>query len=275
MWSGPTPGGCFSAYDFWVSTDTGRPSFLIGLLPLLGLSLQVPSPHPFYLPMLPSKIGSNFSERPAKPGVLDSGSAMEQPRAWTGVVPVRMKEPISLAETSAAPVVATDFDSVVHEYARFVFKVAYSVLRNVEDAEDSVQETFLRAYRSSELQEVRDMKAWLARIAWRVAIDRAKKAPTSALEDLAETGFEPQANNVGADESMIAEERVTILHRLIVTLPDDLKHAMVLSTVEEMTSAEIAQVLGIPETSVRTRLFRARQLLKEKLASWMEGKNGR
>ena len=200
---------------------------------------------------------------------------MEQPRAWTGVVPVRMKEPISLAETSAAPVVATDFDSVVHEYARFVFKVAYSVLRNVEDAEDSVQETFLRAYRSSELQEVRDMKAWLARIAWRVAIDRVKKAPTSALEDLAETGFEPQANNVGVDESMIAEERVTILHRLIATLPDDLKHAMVLSTVEEMTSAEIAQVLGIPETSVRTRLFRARQLLKEKLASWMEGKNGR
>jgi RNA polymerase sigma-70 factor (ECF subfamily) len=200
---------------------------------------------------------------------------MEQPRTWTGVLPVRMKEPISLAETSAVPVVATDFDAVVHEHARFVFKVAYSVLRNVEDSEDAVQETFLRAYRSSELAEVREMKAWLARIAWRVAIDRVKKAPVDALEEMAEVGFEPKAEGIGAEESMIAQEKVTLLHKLMATLPEDLRHAMVLSTVEEMTSAEIAHVLGIPETSVRTRLFRGRQLLKEKLAFWMEGRNGK
>lgn len=200
---------------------------------------------------------------------------MEQPRTWTGITPVRIKEPISLAETSAVPAVATDFDAVVHEHARFVFKIAYSVLRNVEDSEDSVQETFLRAYRSGELCEVRDMKAWLARIAWRVAIDRAKKAPVEALEELAEVGFEPKAGGISADESLIAQEKVNLLHKLMATLPEDLRHAMVLSTVEEMTSAEIAHVLGIPETSVRTRLFRGRQLLKEKLASWMEGRHGK
>ena len=186
-----------------------------------------------------------------------------------------MKEPISLAETSAAPAVATDFESVVHEHARFVFKVAYSVLRNVEDSEDTVQETFLRAYRSGELAEVRDMKAWLARIAWRAAIDRVKKAPVAAIEELAEKGFEPEAGEVRADDSMIAQERVALLHKMMATLPEDLRHAMVLSTVEEMTSAQIAGVLRIPETSVRTRLFRARQMLKEKLAAWMEGRNGK
>jgi RNA polymerase sigma-70 factor (ECF subfamily) len=200
---------------------------------------------------------------------------MEQPRTWAGLVPVRMKEPPSLAETSAVPAVATDFDAVVHEHARFVFKVAYSVLRNVEDSEDAVQETFLRAYRSGELAEVRDMKAWLARIAWRVAIDRVKKPPTEALDELAEVGFEPKSETMSADESLIAEEKVTILHKLMATLPEDLRHALVLSTVQEMTSAEIAHVLGIPETSVRKRLFRGRQLLKEKLASWMEGRNGK
>jgi RNA polymerase sigma-70 factor (ECF subfamily) len=200
---------------------------------------------------------------------------MEQPDTWTGLAPVRMKEPISLAETSAVPAVETDFDAVVREHARFVFKVAYSVLRNVEDSEDAVQETFLRAYRSSEFGEVREMKAWLARIAWRVAIDRVKKAPTTALEELAEVGFEPQAGGTSADDSLIAHEKVTLLHKLMAALPEDLRHAMVLSTVEEMTSAEISQVLGIPETSVRTRLFRGRQLLKEKLAFWMEGRNGK
>jgi RNA polymerase sigma-70 factor (ECF subfamily) len=186
-----------------------------------------------------------------------------------------MKEPISLAETSAVPTVAADFESVVHEHARFIFKVAYSVLRNVEDSEDTVQETFLRAYRSGELAEVRDMKAWLARIAWRAAIDRVKKAPTTAIEELAENGFEPVAAGAGADESLIAQEKVTLLHTMMATLPEDLRHALTLSTVEEMTSAQIAEVLGIPETSVRTRLFRARQLLKEKLAAWMEGLNGK
>ena len=200
---------------------------------------------------------------------------MEQPRAWTGVAPVRMKEPISLAETSALPAIATDFESVVHEHARFVFKVAYSVLRNVEDAEDTVQETFLRAYRSGEIAEIREMKAWLARIAWRVAIDRVKKQPVTAIEELAETGFEPAADSARADDSLIAQERVRLLHKLMATLPEDLRHTLVLSTVEEMTSAQIAEVLGIPETSVRTRLFRGRQLLKEKLTAWMEGRNGK
>ncbi len=200
---------------------------------------------------------------------------MEQPRAWTGVAPVRMKEPISLAETSAVPAVATDFESVVHEHARFVFKVAYSVLRNVEDSEDAAQETFLRAYRSGELAEVRDMKAGLARHAWRAAIDRVKKAPVEALEELAEVGFEPRSGDVRADDSLIAQEKVALLHKLMTALPEDLREAMVLSTVEEMTSAQIAQIIGIPETSVRTRLFRGRQLLKEKLAAWMEGRNGK
>lgn len=148
-------------------------------------------------------------------------------------------------------------------------------MRNVEDAEDCVQETFLRAYKSGDLPQILDPKAWLARIAWRVAIDRVKKHPVEALEELAEKGFEPAAGGEGADTGLIEGERVAMLHKLMATLPEDLRHTLVLSTVEEMSSVQIAQVLGIPETSVRTRLFRARQLLKEKLVSMMEGKNGK
>lgn len=199
---------------------------------------------------------------------------MEQPRAWTGVAPVRMEE-LSLAETSAMAATSTDFDAVVHEHARLVFKVAYSVVRNVEDAEDCVQETFLRAYRSGDLPEIQDPKAWLARIAWRVAIDRVKKHPVEALEELAEKGFEPAADGESVDIGLIENEKVALLHKLMATLPEELRQTLVLSTVEEMTSVKIGQVLGIPETSVRTRLFRARQLLKEKLASMMEGRNGK
>jgi RNA polymerase sigma-70 factor (ECF subfamily) len=66
-----------------------------------------------------------------------------------------------------------------------------------------------------------------------------------------------------------------ILERMIATLPDDLRQTLELSTVQELNSAEIADVLEIPEGSVRTRLMRARKLLKEKLSSLLEvKKNG-
>lgn len=169
---------------------------------------------------------------------------------------------------------ATDVESVVREHTRFVFKVAYSILRNVEDAEDVVQETFLRVHRSGELPNVREVRPWLARIAWRVALDRVNPRQEIALGPLMEAGFQAHAKETGAEQLLVQQEQVALLHRLIVTLPEELRHALVLSTVEEMNSVEIGKVLGIPEASVRTRLFRARQMLKEKLAAWMEGGHG-
>ena len=184
------------------------------------------------------------------------------------------KEQRPLAESSTVTASALDIESVVRDHARFVFKVAYSVLRNTEDAEDAAQETFLRVHRSGDLQNVREIKAWLARIAWRVALDRIRRHPEQSLEPLTETGFEVRARDTGAEQAMLQQERVELLRRLMATLPDDLRHPLALSTVQEMTSAEIAEILGIPETSVRTRLFRARQLLKEKIAAIMESKHG-
>jgi RNA polymerase sigma-70 factor, ECF subfamily len=186
----------------------------------------------------------------------------------------RMKERRPLAETSAMKAAALDFDSVVREFARFVFKVTYSVLRNVEDAEDAVQETFLRVHRSGELPNVREVKPWLARIAWRVALDRINRRPETSLEPLMETGFEARSREISAEQGMLEQERAAMLHKLMAALPEDLRQTLILSTVEDMTSGQIGEILGIPETSVRTRLFRARQILKEKLTALMGGSHG-
>jgi len=178
----------------------------------------------------------------------------------------RAKGAAPSAETEAMKTAAADLESVVREHARFVFKVAYSMLRNVQDAEDAVQETFLRVHRSGELPNVREVKAWLARIAFRVALDGIHRRPKAEVEELSQDGFQGQAAEPGAERQLILKEQAVILHRLIVTLPEELRHPLVLSTVEEMSSVEIGKVLGIPEATVRTRLFRARQMLKEKLA---------
>jgi RNA polymerase sigma-70 factor, ECF subfamily len=75
-----------------------------------------------------------------------------------------------------------------------------------------------------------------------------------------------------ADEQLVNRQEQQLLQRLIAALPEDLAQTLELSTVQELNSAEIADVMKIPEGSVRTRLFRARKQLKEKLTVLLEGK---
>jgi RNA polymerase sigma-70 factor, ECF subfamily len=76
------------------------------------------------------------------------------------------------------------------------------------------------------------------------------------------------------DEDLAGKQLQQLLERMIATLPEDLRYPLQLSTVQELNSAEIAEVLKIPEGSVRTRLLRARRRLKEKLSSVLEVRNG-
>src|SRR5262245_3135854 len=119
----------------------------------------------------------------------------------------------SPAETGETRAAAMDIESVVRGHARFVFKVAYSMLRNVEDAEDVVQETFLRVHRSGDLPNVRELKPWLARIAWRVALDRIHRRPKVELEALMEAGFQVRDQEAGAEQLLMRQEEVALLHR--------------------------------------------------------------
>ena len=151
-------------------------------------------------------------------------------------------------------------ETVVREHARFVFKVAYGVLRNSHDAEDVVQEVYLRVHRSG-AKGVADMRAWLARVTFRLAIDRRRKPQGVDLADVELLSHEPNAEHLA-----VHRQRVEHVQKLIATLPEDLRYPLVLSAIEELNSRQIAEVLGIPESSVRGRIFRARQMLKEKLS---------
>ena len=160
-------------------------------------------------------------------------------------------------------------EDLVHAHARTVFRVAYSVVRNHADAEDVVQETFLRATKHGRLHSIENHRAWLVKIAWRLALDRAKRKPEESIEEVEAT---LRSADGPLDEVLSGQQRAGLLRQLIATLPADLRQVILLSTVEEMASTDIAQVLGIPESSVRGRALRARQMLKQKLAAWLEKK---
>ena len=165
-------------------------------------------------------------------------------------------------------------ETAVREHARLVYRIAYSVLRNHHDAEDATQETFLRAVRyRRRLEGVREAKTWLARIAWRVAVERAKKRPEISLSDeQASVAAEQLRSQLkSAEEFALSSEMSGLLETMIASLPEHLRDALRLSTVDELTPREVAELLGTSEASVRSRLFRARQILKEKLVA-LEGK---
>lgn len=178
-----------------------------------------------------------------------------------------------LAQPFSSAATADAVETLVRAHARFVFQVAYSVLRNSHDAEDVVQETFLRVVRhQSEVREVREPKAWLARIAWRIALDRRRNQPAMVADPEALLA-QLHASGMSAEELVAREEMKRLMETLVAALPPELRGPLQLSTVEEMSAGEIAAVVGIPEATVRTRLYRARQILKEKLAALTEVKS--
>src|SRR5947209_16213571 len=167
---------------------------------------------------------------------------------------------------------ATSVEILAADHSRMVFRIAYSILRNHHDAEDAVQECFLRVLKhKSKLHKVKNAKTWLARVAWTTALDKRRSGKEIALQDdnvpgatLLESLRDP---GPAADDRLAQEQMQNMVERLIAGLPDELRFPLVLSTVQELNSAEIAAIMEIPEASVRTRLFRARRQLKEKLAT--------
>ena len=182
-----------------------------------------------------------------------------------------LKSPTAME--AAAPTV----EALVASYSRMVFRIAYSILRNHHDAEDAAQECFLRVWKHGDrLRQVNNVKTWLARVAWTTALD--KRRDVRKMVSLDDSGTRTawmellSDTTPAADEQLVQRQRQQLVERLIAGLPDELGQTLELSTVQELNSAEIAEVMKIPEGSVRTRLFRARKQLKAKLAVLLEAK---
>ena len=160
------------------------------------------------------------------------------------------------------------FEEMVARQARFMFQVAFGLLRNRQDAEDAVQEAFLKLYRGEAWLRMENEKGFLARTVWRVALDYLPKT-AERTTDVAEMHL--AASGGSPEQSVVDEDERAVLRRLIDGLPEELRQPLVLSSVEEMTSREVAEAMGIPEGTVRTRVMRARTELRRKFVAMKEG----
>jgi RNA polymerase sigma-70 factor (ECF subfamily) len=122
-----------------------------------------------------------------------------------------------------------------------------------------------------QLAEVQDQQAWLARIAWRVISRHWKKhRRETPIDDLA-LSIELSALEIGAEQKLSDHQERALLDRMVAALPADLREVLLLSTVEEMSSFRIAEMLRVPESTVRGRLLRARKVLRQKMERVIEG----
>jgi RNA polymerase sigma-70 factor (ECF subfamily) len=158
----------------------------------------------------------------------------------------------------------TDLTALVETYASLLFRVAHSILRSQSEAEDVVQDVFVRTlqHRNS-LPAVREMRVWLVRIAWNLALDRKRRIrPEQFDSHFAESLV---ACSVPADQAIDEAQRLKSVLDELERLPKGERHVILLSAVEELGTTEIGAVLGRSESAVRALLFRARTRLRKRL----------
>ncbi len=163
-----------------------------------------------------------------------------------------------------------DLATLVETYSSLLFRVAHSVVRSRSEAEDVVQDVFVRVLENRRrLLEVREMRVWLIRIAWNLALDRRRRIRPEQFDEGFAEGL--VSRELPADEALNEARRMRAVLREMEKLPKAERHVLLLSVTDELGTAEMAEILGRSESAVRALLFRARTRLRERL----EGEVGR
>ena len=170
-------------------------------------------------------------------------------------------------------------NDLMERHAGPVYQFLFRMLNDEEDANDFAQETFARVYRYRERYDGGKFTTWLYTIASNLARNeyrRRGRHPNVSLE--AESGEEGKAlgetlraGGAGPSEHAEAEERRRAVRAAVDGLPQDLREAVILCEWEEMPVAEAAAVLTTTKKAVESRLYRARQKLREQLERWLSG----
>lgn len=175
---------------------------------------------------------------------------------------------------------ADAFSQLVTRYERRIFRLARNITQNEEDAEDVLQDAFLKAYEHiGGFQEQSKFYTWLVRIAVNEALMKLRKRKTGkvfSLDESVDTGEETVTREVAVwdnpEQRYSQQELRTILEQSIQSLAPIFRTVFTLRDVDELSTEETAQALGISIPAVKSRLLRARLQLREKLTRYFKRK---
>ena len=188
---------------------------------------------------------------------------------------VREDEPVLVAAAKSGDAAA--FEELVNRYERKIFRLTMNITRNREDAEDAMQDAFMKAYSHlNNFQEDSRFYTWLVRIAANEALMRLRKRrpnqvsldePVEGEDDLMPR--EIQDWGPSPEQRFAQSEMHKILDQVIDQLDPDFRTVFVLRDIEELSTEETAAALGISVPAVKSRLLRARLKLRQKLDRYM------
>ncbi len=161
------------------------------------------------------------------------------------------------------------FSELIEQYKKLVFHIVYRIVRDTEEREDICQDIFIKVY-----QGLRGFKgdcklsSWIGRIAYNASLNHIGKRHDDLWEDLDDrNGFLESVNGNGHQPDYLAtmNDYGEILRAEISRLPQQQKLIISLYHFDELTYKEISEITGLPDGTVKSYIFRARQLLKERL----------
>jgi len=163
------------------------------------------------------------------------------------------------------------FNLLVLRYQRQVYSLAYRMLASADDAADIVQETFIRAYGAlASFRQDASFLTWLYKIASNLCIDLIRSRYSKRTIPFEADGgdeWDPPATDRTTlpEESALSAAVSDIVHREVLNLPDRYRRVVVMRHLQGQSIDEIAERLGIPSGTVKTHLFRGREMLRERL----------
>jgi RNA polymerase sigma-70 factor (ECF subfamily) len=164
-----------------------------------------------------------------------------------------------------------EFEQRLADCPTLAYRVALGVLRNTAEAEDVAQEAMLRAYRNfHRLRDRESFRAWLVRTAWRLALDRIRASGRRERREHA--AFLDSQSAPGIENATATREFERHVAQALDELPEKLRLVMTLAAIEGYNTSEVAKLTGLPEGTVKSRLFSARKKLAESL-EWVVKKN--
>lgn len=161
------------------------------------------------------------------------------------------------------------FQAIIQDYQRLVSQIIFRMVPNKVEVEDLCQDVFMKVYQNlASFQFQAKLSTWIARIAYNTAVNYLKKKKVPLFADLAHEGCSIEAfSNEGApaDEAVVQHDLTARVEAEIQKLPVRFKTILTLYHLQEMSYAEIGKIMGLPDGTVKSYLFRARRMLRERL----------
>ena len=166
------------------------------------------------------------------------------------------------------------FNRLMAQHENRMYAVALRMCANREDAQDCLQEAMLRVYRAiGSFKGQSTFSTWVYRITMNTCLDelrRKKNRQNTSLDNLVDMGWSPTDDGAGPEKQALMHEMREKMHGAIRELPDDMRAAVVLRDIQGFSYDEIAQMLEINVGTIKSRISRGREKLREKLKEYSE-----